>query len=118
MSKWIYFGCHNSRPGHYMFEQGMLPVHDSRLPRYFDGQLAPQDSREPYIAAVSRLEGWGMTALSFWDNSVDKRPGSNSIIFAPSLTISPDDLLSEAQRRFPQVFARLPTGVKLKTSGV
>ena len=55
-----------------------------------------------------------MTALSFWDYSVDKRGGSNSIIFAPSLTISPEDILSEAQRRFPQVFARLPAGVTLK----
>ena len=40
----------------------------------------------------------------------------NSIIFAPSLAISPDDLLSEAQRRFPQVFARIPVSVTLKQS--
>lgn len=115
MSKWLYFGCHVGA-GHYLFEQGMLRSHGSGLLCNFDGLLAPQDSRLPYIAAVSRLEGWGMTALSFWDYSVDKRRGSNSIIFVPSLTISPDDLLSEARQRFPQVFARLPAAVTLKQS--
>ena len=46
---------------------------------------------------------------------MDKRGGCNSIVFAPSLTITADELLAEAQRRFPQVFGRLPQPVVLET---
>lgn len=112
MGKWLYFGC-NDRPGHYLWEERMIMAHANGLPRNFDGLLAPQNTRKPYIAAVSRLGGWGLSALSFWDYSVDSRSGSNSIIFAPSLTITPDELLSEAKCRFPQVFARIPSEVVL-----
>ena len=115
MGNWLYFGC-NGGPGHYLWEVGMIQVNGrvyGGLPRDFDGLLAPQNNRKPYIAAVSRLEGWGLSALSFWDYSVDKRQGSNSIIFAPSLTITPDEFLSEAKRRFPQVFSRIPGDVVL-----
>lgn len=121
MKEWLYFGCHDA-PGHHLFTQGMR-----RFTRYgwpgnlsrFDGMLPPQTDTAPYIATVSRLEGWGMTALAFWDYSVDKRGGCNSVVFAPSLTITPDELLSEAQARFPQVFGRLPQPVRLLgTDGV
>lgn len=115
MKEWLYFGCHKE-PGHYVFGQGMR----SRVPRYgsgdlsrFDGMLPPQTDTAPYIATVSRLGGWGLTALAFWDYSVDKRGGCNSIVFAPSLTIAPADLLAEAQARFPEVFGRLPQPVRL-----
>lgn len=116
-SQWLYFGTYQ-RAGHYAFAEGMRSYH----PRYdsgdkalscFDGVLPPQDSSEPYIATVNRLEGWGATALAFWDYSVDKRGGSNSVVFAPSLTISPEELLAQAQQRFPQVFGRLPQPVRL-----
>lgn len=117
MGKCLYFGCHDGA-GHYLHEPGMVRCHGINQPRNFDGLLAPQDSTKPYIAAVSRLEGWGMSALSFWDYSVDKRPGSNSIFFFTSLDISPDDMLAVAKKRFPSVFARLPIEVTLKTSEV
>jgi len=42
--------------------------------------------------------------VAFWDYSV---------VFAPSLTIEPGELLAEAQRRFPEVFGRLPQPVCL-----
>lgn len=80
----------------------------------FDGMLPPQDNAAGYIATVSRLEGWGMTALAWWDYSVDSRGGCNSVVFAPSLTITIEDLMQEAQRRFPQVFGRLPKPLTLK----
>ena len=122
MDQWLYFGCHRE-PGHYVFVAGMrhyYPPHGSgkREVSQFDGMLPPQDSTAPYIAAVSRLEGWGLTALAFWDYSVDSRGGCNSVVFAPSLTITPDQLLAEAQTRFPQVFGRLPQAVCLKTPNV
>lgn len=119
MDKWIYFGCHR-QPGHYTFSEGMRPL----IKRYgsadlsrFDGMLPPQTDTTPYVATVSRLEGWGLTALAFWDYSVDKRGGCNSIVFAPSLAITPAELLIESQRRFPEVFKRLPQSVQLLRSG-
>lgn len=118
MEKWLYFGCHR-RAGHYLFREGMQQIgYDRKLERlnHFDGKLPPQDSVDPYIATVSRLEGWGMSALAFWDYSVDSRGGCNSVVFAPSLTIEPADLLTEAQARFPEVFDRLPQPVRLLSS--
>ena len=115
IDQWLYFGCHR-QPGHYLFAEGMrsygLGRHLDKL-SHFDGKLPRQDSTKPYIATVSRLEGWGCSALAFWDYSVDKRGGCNSVVFAPSLTISPADLLAEAQARFPDVFNRLPQPVEL-----
>lgn len=116
MNQWFYFGCHQ-QPGHYVFTEGMRSHYGNSPARElsrFDGMLPPQDDTTPYIASVTRLGGWGMSALAFWDYSVDKRGGCNSVVFAPSLTISPEDLLAEAQTRFPQVFSRLPQPVKLK----
>lgn len=116
MKQWIYFGCYR-QPGHYLFGEGMSTLSYGAIERNltrFDGALPPQDDTTPYIATVSRLGGWDRTALAFWDYSVDKRGGCNSTIFAPSLDIAPDELLAEAQRRFPQVFGRLPQAVVLK----
>lgn len=117
MNEWRYFGCHQFvGAGHGVYSENMRPL----VPRYgskdlmrFDGLLPSQIDTTPYLATVTRLGGWGLTALAWWDYSVDTRIGSNSIIFAPSLTISPEDLLAEAQRRFPQVFRRLPVPVTL-----
>lgn len=115
MDQWLYFGCHREA-GHYVFSEGMRQLvrrYGSRDLSRLDGMLPLQTDTAPYIATVSRLEGWGLTALAFWDYSVDKRGGCNSVVFAPSLTITPDDLLTEAQARFPQVFGRLPQPVRL-----
>lgn len=117
MKQWVYFGCYQG-PGHYSWLEGMRSFTEEYGRRRFsslDGLLPPQDSGDPYIATVSRLEGWGCTALAFWDYSVDKRGGCNSVVFAPSLTITPDELLTEAQARFQQVFGRLPQVVRIKT---
>ena len=114
--EWFYFGCHE-QPGHYVFAEGMrMPSHSSgaRNLNRLDGALPTQDDRTPYVATVSRLGGWGLTALAFWDYSVDKRGGGNSVVFAPSMDIEPAELLAEAQRRFPQVFGRLPQPVSLR----
>ncbi len=115
MNQWLYFGCHESA-GHYVWEEGMRRHRDpygSRSLAQLDGMLPPQGSSDAYIATVSRLGGWGLTALAFWDYSVDKRGASNSVVFAPSLIIEPSALLLEAQTRFPQVFRRLPRAVVL-----
>jgi hypothetical protein len=74
----------------------------------FDGTLPPRDSTVGYVATLSRLGGWGLSALAFWDYTVDKRGGCNSVFFAPSLTISAEDLIVGAKAQFPQVWARMP----------
>lgn len=117
LKEWLYFGCHKVA-GHYVFGEGMrqrAQRYGSRDLARLDGMLPPQTDTAPYIATISRLEGWGFTALAFWDYSVDKRGGCNSVVFAPSLTIAPADLLAEAQARFPEVFGRLPQPVRLMT---
>lgn len=112
-NQWLYFGCHQ-HPGHYLFTEGMRRAsYDLNRLSHLDGCLPPQNDTTPYIATASRLEGWGMSALAWWDYSVDKRGGCNSVVFAPSLDIAPADLLAEAMRRFPQVFERLPQPVQL-----
>lgn len=113
--KWYYFGCRD-QAGHYLFDQSGQENYGYGPERplgQFDGCLAPQPERDLYVAAVSRLGGVGYTALAWWDRSVDKRPASNSIIFAPGLDGDPAELLAEAERRFPWVFSRLPQPVTL-----
>ncbi|MFT8945997.1 MAG: hypothetical protein ABF876_05375 [Acetobacter aceti] len=112
LQTWLYFGCLR-RPGHALFLPGMRSFSASRTSglyglNSFDGMLAPQDDRRPYRAALSRLPGWGLSALAFWDHSVDPRPGSNSIVFAPDTTISADAMLSGFRRVFPVAYDRLP----------
>ena len=116
MKEWLYFGCHKV-PGHYLWAKGMRKTWGSKSLEklnYFDGKLPPQNDPTGYIATVSRLGGWGLSALAFWDYTVDKRGGCNSVFYAPSLTISPEDLLVGAKENFPEVWARLPE-VKLAT---
>lgn len=115
LKEWLYFGAHE-RPGHFLFIEGMTRApfrKELSLLTNFDGLLPSHTAPEPYVATVSRLEGFGVSALAFWDFSVDSRDCSNSIVFAPSLTIAPAELLAEAQRRFPEVFNRLPRPVQL-----
>jgi len=116
-AEWFYFGCHR-QPGHYVFRRGMMGAHGTIGEKlgYFDGSLPPQNDRTGYIAAVSRLGGWGMSALAFWDYSADKRGGCNSVFFAPSLTISPEELIAGAKQHFPEVWARLPEVRLMETS--
>lgn len=114
---WFYFGC-GDRAGHYLYSQSRSVTYGDRgtLARgleHFDGVLAPLGETQLYVAAMNRLGGLGYSALAWWDRSVDKRPASNSIIFAPGLTIPAEDLLAQAQQRFPWVFARLPQPVRL-----
>lgn len=113
MRGWLYFGCGNgSEAGHYLFGQDGRERYGSAFDK-FDGLLAPMPERELYVAALSRLGCLQVSALSWWDRSVDSRPGSNSIIFAPTLTLSAAEIIEGGQARFPWVFARLPRPISL-----
>lgn len=109
---WMYFGC-NDGPGHHLHNELMHPVYNQKYRKLvnFDGTLPPFDSIAPYIASFSRLGGWGLSAIAFWDYSVDKRGGCNSVFFIDSLTITPEEMLAEAKKQFPKVFARFPQEV-------
>ena len=105
---WFYFGCYE-RPGHFLFVPGMRTEYTHRLSRGgLDGLFCPPEKVGLYIAALSRLGGHGYSVLSFWDRTVDTRPGSNSNFLAPSLTCSPESILAGARMFFPEVYARLP----------
>jgi hypothetical protein len=118
ITNWLYFGCYR-RPGHYLFKPGMREPYSPELRKLlnFDGILPPQDNSTGYVATVSRLEAWGVTALAFWDYTVDSRGGSNSVFYAPSLTITPDEMIEQARAQFPEVWARLPA-VKLLAASI
>jgi hypothetical protein len=112
---WYYFGTFVSA-GHFLHDERMRRTYQPSYLARFDGALAPRGAEnQPYVATVSRLNlgGTVWSALSFWDYGVDDRGGSNSIFFAPTLDLTPEELLAEAQRRFPLAFKRLPQPVTL-----
>lgn len=130
MSSWFYFGC-NREPGHYLFDErgektqhwgdpSLRAVKDALA--HMDGVLPPLATdkfQAPlYQASFSMLGGLGYCALSWWDCSVDKRPGSNSTVFAPGCFWEPEIMLVEAQVKLPWVFTRLPRPLTLRGPAV
>ena len=112
-----YFGC-GTESGHYLFSDTRGRQSNRSDPlihklSHMDGVLPPLSEKYLYRASVSRLGGIGFSALSWWDRSVDKRPGSNSTVFIPWPDMPADDLIDYAASRFPWVFKRLPTPLTL-----
>ncbi|MDP2214754.1 hypothetical protein [Phenylobacterium sp.] len=108
-----YFGCEHGA-GHYLFAPRMASAAWNPF-EYLDAKLAPKDpAQRQFVAQAWRLYGYspagwgGASALSWWDRSVDRRKGSNSIIFAPGLTVTAENLVVLLERFFPTVAARLP----------
>lgn len=123
MNKAYYFGC-GLEAGHFLFESDgrvdgpaksyMVPASDKWL-KNIDGLFPPQPELQLsdnglYRATMTYLHGY--TILSWWDRSVDKRPGSNSTILLPkNFTMDGTGFFAAcnlAQQLFPWVFARLP----------
>lgn len=108
----FYCGCHRDK-GHYMWADDETEVHwhlmRSEQPwgDRVDGGLQPF-ARGGYIvpnghARLTHQYGW--TALSWWDNSIDTRPGSHSTFIAIG-THTAEAMLALARARFPWVFER------------
>ena len=108
-----YFGCIRES-GHYLWTEHL--GHPSReeektIPwQRYDGALCPawppyERSRpeEEGEAALHHHGGW--TALAFWDRSVDKRGGCNSVFFAVG-TYDALAMIALAKGRFPSIWAR------------
>lgn len=103
--RWYYFGC-LQYIGHHLYDKRKYSRHVSELIE-LDGLLCPKDTT-PYRALLTRIPHLEYTALAWWDHTVDRRGGSNSIIFAPSPSCSLESIRSAMSRWFPWVEARLP----------
>lgn len=132
-----YFGCWRSL-GHYLWNRGTdgHPYSASRDERRLlggptfsrepeppvipwgyslDGGLLKDKSLRQGEAVVERRDGW--TAVSFWDRSVDSRPGSSST-FVFDAELDDDAALATARELFPPIFARFDFPVLLAINGV
>lgn len=121
----FYFGCWHE-PGHYLWHCGTggYPYKDWRHSKILlgahphslnyeppeipwgyglDGGLLRGKSLREGEAVVEQRDGW--TALSFYDNSVDRRPGSSST-FVFDTPLSPEEALAAARAAFPPIFER------------
>lgn len=121
----FYFGCWREA-GHHLWHQGSeghpykdwranngllgVSIH-SRNPTKgeipwgysLDGGLLKGRSLRQGEAVVEQRDGW--TALSFWDRSVDSRPGSSSTFVFDTL-LTPEAALAAAREAFPPIFER------------
>lgn len=123
-----YFGCW-MESGHYLWRaEGRSARHgeDRVLPwPQLDGTLPPADRRPvrkegsyPEVereapqghAALHHKGGW--TAISFWDRSVDSRPGSSSTFFIRGLHTW-DDAVRIAKAAYPRTWGRFKFPVVL-----
>ena len=112
MSTILYFGC-IKESGHYLWNEGL--VHEYRaealgisrsLERSLDGLFCPPEGSHYYEYMCSHVPPWRI--ISWWDCSVDTRPGSHSTFLFKdySLLVDPEKLLEDAARVFPSVFTR------------
>jgi len=112
----FYFGCID-RAGHFLWApDGSRPRpfghRDSLGERHLDGGFCPGAEapfyRDPLnvpqgAAALHLVGAW--TVLSFWDRSVDGRPGSHSTyVLLGALTFN--DAVARAKTAFPNVWKR------------
>lgn len=116
----LYFGCWGDQPGHDLRSSDGL--RHSRLPfgypaklegRALDGGFTPPVSMTTRIpnglAVLHHASEW--TVLSFWDNSIDSRPGSHST-FVSRGTLSFEDAVERAKAAFPSVWKRFTFEVR------
>ena len=106
-----HFGCQD-RAGHYLFAaSGSLKRDYYDIPvAKLDGGLCPK--ADPWgkpgqvqgQALLHHISGW--TIVSFWDRSIDTRPGSNSSFLAEAADLTFDQMMQLANRHFPKVVGR------------
>lgn len=80
-----------------------------------DGGLCPKDTGEEGRALVHHRNGW--TALSFWDYSVDTRPGSNSTYLAEG-EFTFEEMVAMAKEHFAYRWNKMAFEVRLAEAGV
>lgn len=117
LSQWAYFGCGRHGLGHDLHVEGGVTI-DRQLRdqlERFDGVFPPHPETAAllYQATLSRLPGLNCSVLAWWDRSADTRVASNSAIYAPSPTCSPESMIDGALQKWPWVFSRLPQSLTL-----
>ena len=109
-----YFGCIGQH-GHYMFKPGSRMTDWMFLDKNpwghsIDGRLCPDEKQIEGQARIHQKDGW--TALSFWDRSIDRRPGSNSNFLAEG-DHTFDEMMLLANEHFPEVMERFVFNIEL-----
>ena len=100
----FYFGCKKSL-GHYLYSSDGKSRKIDIIPWGYDidGLLAPSTTSKQGKALLHHKDGW--TALSFWDNSVDKRPKSCSTFLAQGI-FDFEQMKAIAKDNFPDIWER------------
>lgn len=106
--KVYYFGCRsNTEKGHYLSlgrnhaygSNDVLPFKATHL-----DQLIKNQSKQSE-ATLFYLLGW--TIITMADFSADKRPGSNAAFIIEGIVLKFDDILSIAEKHYPEQFQRI-----------
>lgn len=116
----FYFGC-IAQSGHYLWTSNgagtARSIHQYTVPRDFADRFGDRGERldyplftppsdwPPHHYMRSIVGKWMI--LSWWDSSVDSRPGSHST-FAGYGFETEEDMLRQARSLFPEVFNRQP----------
>jgi len=110
MTEPYYFGCVECAGHHLNWRRkdGSLSFTGAGMTRMYwvntlDGTLCPRDTQEEGVATLTHLHGWSI--IAFWDNSVDKRDGSNSMLLVYGYKHF-KEVLDRAREAFPEVFKR------------
>jgi len=103
----LYFGC-IGRPGHYLFSSEgystdnhtrLIPGISEKLLGNMDSVFPPADTRagiyNDCVVPPVRIVSW-------WDYSVDKRPGSNSNLIGYGYSLA-EEMIDDAYKKFPSV---------------
>ncbi len=109
MKKLLYFGCIKDA-GHYLWETQnsriysfniKIPGLNKRVLEHLDSVFTPPDWKPGYLISIVPP----VMIVSWWDNSVDKRPGSNSAFIGYGYK-SAEQILDDAVKLFPSVMSR------------
>lgn len=116
-----YFGCWGGY-GHYLWQQNGrhpqpstildLPWKEKDLdctlcPRYQRYSTNQQNEGE---ALLHHKNGW--TALAFWDRSIDKRHGSNSVLLIQK-EVTLEEAIEIFKQEYPSIWSRFNFTIKL-----
>jgi hypothetical protein len=103
-----FFGCWD-RPGHYLWKpDGSRPRYEEKETPFgytLDGGLLQNQKYWQNKLSVVHTIADGWTVISWWDNSVDERPGSNANFVAKG-EYSRLEMVEFARLYFPELMHR------------
>lgn len=98
-----YFGCWKEL-GHYLWNKHGYTVKNQTPWQDIDAFLCPNGPQIQGVVKIHHKDGW--TAMAFWDRSVDKRPGSNSVFIAEGIYTF-EEMKNIAEKNFLSIWKRL-----------